>query len=93
MGEFVPEPESSPSLPTPRSVVVGLLLATTPSAALSQVGSAVSLPGRIRSPWKSRRVRMKQTPHSLSAPVPTPNPVAPTRAPEGASPSPGTRTK
>lgn len=27
MGEFVPDPESSSSLPTPRSVVVGLLLA------------------------------------------------------------------
>lgn len=64
MGEFVLEPESSPSLPTPRSVVVGLLLATSPSAALGQVGSAVSLPGRILSPWESHRVRLKQTPHS-----------------------------
>lgn len=92
MGEFVPDPESSSSLPTPRSVVVGLLLAISQSAALGQVGSAVSLPGRILSPWKSHRVRMKPTPPRPSASVPTPDPVAPTRASEGAFPCSGTST-
>lgn len=50
VGEFVPDPEPNSSLPTPKSVVVGLLLAISQSTALGQVGSAVSLPGRILSP-------------------------------------------
>lgn len=93
MRDFVPDPESSPTLPTPRSVVIGLLLTISQSAALGQVGSAVALPGRILSPWESHRVRMKPTPPSPSAPVPTPDPVAPTRASEGASPCSGTGTQ
>lgn len=60
-GGLVPHPESTSSLSTLRSVVVGLLLPISQSAALGQVGSAVSLPGRILSPWKSHRVRTNQT--------------------------------
>lgn len=36
-GEFVPDPESSSSLPTPRPVVVGLLLAISQRAALAKL--------------------------------------------------------
>lgn len=93
MGEVVPDPESSSSLPTPRPVVVGLLLAISQRAALAKLVQLFPLPGRILSPWESHRVRMKPTPPSPSAPVPTPDPVAPTRASEGASPCSGTSTQ
>ena len=54
------------------------------STARSQVGSAVSLPGRMLSPWNSHGVRMEQTPHCSSVLVPALNPVIPERASEPA---------
>lgn len=40
-------------------VDVGLLLPVSQSSAVRQVGSAVSLPGRILSLWKSHGIRKK----------------------------------
>lgn len=49
-GSVCPHPELNSSILSLRSVVVGLLLPISQSAALSQVGSAVSLLDRILSP-------------------------------------------
>lgn len=49
-GSVCPHPELNSSILSLRSVVIGLLLPISQSAALSQVGSAVSLLDRILSP-------------------------------------------
>ena len=81
-----PAPVPSPSPPPRPQVCCHWAVAAycQSAAAHSQVGSAVSLPGRILSPWKSHGVRMKQAPHCSSVLVPALNPVVPESSSEPA---------
>lgn len=77
-------PAPVPSPPYPQVCCHWAVAPHCQSAAHSQVGSAVSLPGRILSLWKSHGVRMKQASHCSSVLVPALNPVVPERASEPA---------